>query len=146
MLGEMLDHTVFNPQRFSGITRYLKPFPQRASLILLVFCFGVLATDVWLRGSLDGTLIVAVGVGIALVVFTLVYWNREVAFSAQGWGFVTLVAFVVMCVTNWRFIPTFAESRSLYEKTAALYSQEPRDATIIFFGEEPHAGQIATAG
>ena len=141
MLGGMLDHTVFRPELPSRITSYLKPFPQRATLILMVACSLVIAADLWFDGSLAVTTAVAILLCFVSVSITLSNWNCNVAFSLHGWGFTALIAAAVVGFTAGRFIPTAATARSLYAKTVNLSLQDP-DALVVFFGKKPHGVKL----
>ena len=137
MTGGMLDLTVFSPQLPSRITRYLKPFPQRACMILVFACAAVVFADVWLSGGMELASVLAIVCCGGIAVITLLCWNRDIAFSFQGWCFSAFVAVSVLGFTSGRFIPIAAMDRSVYARTARLIQQKP-DATLVFFGERTH--------
>ncbi|MGB7344566.1 MAG: glycosyltransferase family 39 protein [Pirellulaceae bacterium] len=145
MMGGMLEKTVLNPQHFSRITNFLKPFPQRASLIVLAICFLMIAAEVWLHASISVLTIGFAVIALAALFITLAYWNRETAFSMQGWMFTMVVGVLAVSFTTVGFIPTAATDRSVYTRTANLTDQHP-DAPIAFLGEEAYGVGIPLAG
>jgi len=138
MIGGMLDNTVLKPQWFSRITTFLKPFPQRASLIVLGLGSGVIIADVWLSGAVHLLTLIAMLVNLICYGITIRFWNRDVAFSAKGWGFCAFTGLLVLGFTCGQFISTIAHARSLYTRIVILTGKYP-GATILFYGEKPHA-------
>ncbi|MEZ6091607.1 MAG: glycosyltransferase [Pirellulaceae bacterium] len=142
MIGSMLDHTVFKPEVPNRITEYLKPFPQRACLIVLAVCMVAIAMDVWFAKQWQpATILAAIGaVAAALSVISL--WNRECATDGRGWAYSSVIALVVLCFAGEQMFPNAATERSLYAKAAELAKQYP-NAMIVFFDREPHAATMS---
>ncbi len=141
MLGSMIDQTVLQPERSSGITTYLKPFPQRANLILLALGVLVVLADIKIGGHVDLTTILFASLCMKVFVGTCVTWNRKIAFSSGSWAGTAIVAMLLVGFTTSRFIPTAATQRSLYSKTASILEQHP-DAVAVFYGEHTHAASL----
>ncbi|TWU59747.1 Undecaprenyl phosphate-alpha-4-amino-4-deoxy-L-arabinose arabinosyl transferase [Rubripirellula tenax] len=141
MMGVMLDQTVFQPQVTSRITSYLRPFPQRASLILVFTLAVVASVDVWYRGHFDAGTVVAGFLGIGVIAVVMRSWNRDQAFNAPAWAFTACVAFGVLSFTTTRFIPVAATERSILARVAALTPHHPT-TPVVFFGENPHAAKL----
>ncbi len=141
MMGGMLDRTVLEPERESRITSFLKPFPQRAALILVTSCLLIASFDGWLQGSMEVVPLLAIAVCILITATTVYAWNREIAFSLKGWAATALVALMVLSFTFARCIPTIATTRSLYAKASEIAEQNPDDY-VVFFGEKPHGVRL----
>ncbi|WP_442505554.1 ArnT family glycosyltransferase [Novipirellula sp. SH528] len=141
MLGRMIDQTVLRPERSSGITTYLKPFPQRANMILLATGLSVVIADIKLGGHVDLTTILFGSLCMIVFIGTCVVWNREFAFSSRSWAGTAIVAMLLLGYTTSRFIPAAATQRSLYSKTASILEQHP-DAVAVFYGEHAHAASL----
>ncbi|WP_419581589.1 phospholipid carrier-dependent glycosyltransferase [Stieleria magnilauensis] len=141
MIGGMLDRTVFEPQKASRITSFLKPFPQRAILILVSACVLIAGVDGWMNESVDAVLILAIVACIAVTLATLYARNRDLAFSWKGWAATALAGLLVLSFTVARFIPTIATTRSLYAKASRIAEQHPEDY-VVFYGEKPHGARL----
>ncbi|GAA4460142.1 glycosyltransferase family 39 protein [Novipirellula rosea] len=141
MLGGMLDQTVLRPERTSGITTYLNPFPQRANLILLVTGGVIVMAEIKLGGHVDLTMIVFALLCTMVLLGTCLAWNREIAFSRRAWAGTAIVGILLLGYTTARFIPKAATQRSLYSKTASILEQHP-DAMAVFYGEHAHAASL----
>ncbi|TWU35015.1 phospholipid carrier-dependent glycosyltransferase [Novipirellula artificiosorum] len=141
MMGAMLDHTVFKPDLPSRITSYLKPFPQRASMVMFVMSMTIAAVDVWLTGSLQFTVAMAMMVSVTLAMITVANWNHQIAFEMPGWAFLSLVGITLLSFAGERLMPTIAAYRSIHTKVAIAAEQHP-GATIVYFGENPHALEL----
>lgn len=141
MLGDMLERTVLNPSIPSRITTYLKPFPQRANLILVFACLTVLGVQGWFCGELGIAGRWAAGATVLVLIGTTMTWNRSIAFSSIGWTTTLVVAVAMVSFAATSFLPAMATERSLYGKTANIAQQYP-DAQIVFFGEHAHAANF----
>lgn len=140
MLGVMIDQTVLRPDLSNRITDFLKPFPQRASLILVVAALAICGVDVWLAGW-SGVTIGGIVACIGVTAVTIFYWNRSIAFATPGWVATTILAVGVLMLASTRLLPSIATSRSLYAK-AALAAQLHPDAKIVFLIEKSHSAQM----
>jgi len=138
MIGGMLDNTVFKPQWPSRIATFLKPFPQRASMIVLGLGSGVIIAEVWIRGSMHLLTLIAIAVSLICYGVTIRFWNRDVAFSPKGWVFCAFTGILMLGFTCGQFVSTISHARSLYAKVVTLACKYP-GATILFYGEKPHA-------
>ncbi|TWU47884.1 ArnT family glycosyltransferase [Rubripirellula reticaptiva] len=141
MIGGMLDQTVLRPERENGISAYLKPFPQRASLILLFTLILVMSLDVWFGGTVSAVTIAAGIGGAAVLAVVLRYWNTDKAFSASAWAFTAAFAAGVISFTTARFVPTVAAERSVLGKVAKLTADNP-NALVVFFDEKSHGAKV----
>lgn len=141
MIGVMMEKTVFEPRQANGIKAFLKPFPQRASLICLFAVVVIASIDVWLTGNFAYATVLAIGGCLVAAAITARLWNSQPAFSGTGWGLVSIVGVAMIGFTTYQFVPTIATTRSLYVKTIALAEQNP-DRLIVFFGEKPHGVQL----
>lgn len=140
MLGVMIDQTVLRPELSNRITDFLKPFPQRASLILVLATLAIGGTDAWLIG-LSWITVWVVMTCIAVTVLVGCYWNRPIAFARPGWLATTVLAVAVLTLASTRLLPTIAKSRSLYVKAAEAAQLHP-DATVVFLIEKSHSVQM----
>ncbi len=141
MLGVMLDQTVFRPDLPSRITTFLKPFPQRATMILVVSCLGVAIADVWIGGQVAATTIVAILTCLIFTIITIRFWNREVAFAPNGWAFTAIAAVGMLSFASVQLLPTISMARSVHVKTKTLANENP-GALVIYFGEKSHGVQL----
>ncbi|MCM2372576.1 ArnT family glycosyltransferase [Aporhodopirellula aestuarii] len=138
ILGVMLDQTVMRPERANRITNYLRPFPQRATLIILGTWIGVFAADAWIGRTVSLMAFASATVCLATGITTLRMWNREIAFSWRGWAATMIVAVGLLSFAAARFMPTVSTARSLYVRTLRLTEEHPQ-SPVVFFGEKPHA-------
>jgi len=141
MLGAMLEHNVFNQNIQTRITTYLKPFPQRASLVVLGVTFLAMAIQVHLFKRFDIPTIVAGCVFFVLLSITIWGWNREIAFSYRGWCFVAVVAVAGISFATGRLIPSIAAYRSVNVRLASLVAEHP-DASVAFLGKRTHGLEL----
>lgn len=140
MLGVMIDQTVLRPERPNRITNFLRPFPQRASSILVLAALAVGGVDVWFTGwSWITTGVVVACIAVTAVIVS--YWNRSIAFARPGWSATMALAVAVLTLASTRLLPSIATSRSLYAKAAQAAEMHP-DATIVFLIENSHSVQM----
>jgi hypothetical protein len=141
MLGFMLDRTVFNAGVPSRISTYLKPFPQRASLIVLVAVVIVTVAD--LSFDADFTLIPAVALGVIAVlsVGTLMIWNHPFAFSPAAWVATAMIGAAAVGFTSSQFLSSVAKVRSVHFQSQLLLNEEP-DLSVVYFGEKAYASSL----
>ncbi|MGB7323376.1 MAG: glycosyltransferase family 39 protein [Rubripirellula sp.] len=140
MIGGMLDQTVLRPERENGITAYLRPFPQRASLILLFALIVVMSLDVWYGGTISTITVAAAIVGAVVMVIVLRNWNTDKAFSVPAWAFTASFAAIVISFTASHVVPAVAVQRSVLRKVATLTSDNP-NALVVFFDEKSHGAK-----
>ena len=141
MIGVMLDQTVFRGDFDNRITAFLRPFPQRAGMTLLVAWVAIIGAEIWITRE------VSVGVvGLSVLCLTVAFvtyrlWGSELAFGAFGWAGSTVLALVIVAHASTRFVPIVSYNRSVYVKTQQMAQDHP-DAPIVFFGDKPHAAQL----
>ena len=140
MLGVMVHRTVLRCESAGGITSYLKPFPRRASLILLISCLVVAGVDVWLVGLSAGS-VTAIVVCLLSVGVVLRFWNRPIAVSIDAWAVTGFLALALLAFASVQLLPTIATSRSLYTKTSRATANSP-DTLIVFYMVKPHGVQL----
>ncbi|WP_161604429.1 ArnT family glycosyltransferase [Roseiconus nitratireducens] len=141
MLGVMLDQTVLEHQTPCRLAKFLRPFPQRATMILALACFAVIAVDTWIGQTIATRCQVAAVLCVAAFVVAIVLRNRPVAFGRSAWWGTTCVATVVLWLTVAQLVPTIARDRSALVETRKMASSHP-DATIVFFGEKPYGARF----
>ncbi len=141
MLGSMIDHTVLKPELANRITTYLKPFPQRASLIVLACCLLVALADLLLSADLQLISMIAIGFCLSAAVSVLALWNRPVASSTWGWGATVALGLATISFTSAQFMSTLAAQRSIHVQSARLLSENP-DRSVIYFGEKSYASSL----
>ncbi|QDT05913.1 Undecaprenyl phosphate-alpha-4-amino-4-deoxy-L-arabinose arabinosyl transferase [Rubripirellula lacrimiformis] len=141
ILGVILSTTVFASESTSRITRYLRPFPLRANLILLIAGATVLGTQIWLEQSASWSVITTMLLGAVILAVTVRCWNQPAANGRLGWVTTALLAIAVLSTAGTGLLPAIASERSVYSKTAALAHDHP-DRWIVFFGEKRHAVKL----
>lgn len=140
-MGVMLDQTVFRIGAVDRITSYLKPFPQRATMILLASCTVIIGVNVFLN---NGVSLVDVFAAIACMTICLVvaiYWNRDIAFGRFAWGATTAVAVGVLIFASTVLLPNISTQRSVYLETRRVAGTNSK-TLIIFFGENSHGASF----
>ncbi len=141
LIGFMVSCTVLKPQFENSITRFLKPFPQRAVMIVVVAL--VVVAIVGLRfeeGRSVGTAVAfAIAVGIAGIAYR--YWNSPQAFAPRSWAFSAAVGLAVSCYVFGKFIPDFATERSVLHQIATLRA-ENNNRQVVFLGQPPLATSL----
>ncbi len=140
MLGVMVDRTVLRCEDAGGVTTHLKPFPQRASLILVVACLIVVGVDAWLVG-LSAVTVTVVLLSLVASVVIVRYWNRPIAFSVEAWGATGCLGLGMLFVASIQLLPTIATARSLYTQTSQVVGDFP-ETPIVFYMEKPHAARL----
>ncbi len=140
-MGVMLDQTVFRVGAIDRITIYLKPFPQRATLILLASCAVIAGINMFLnnRVSLVDVLALCTCVSIGCVV--VMNWNRDIAFGRSAWAGTIAVATCVLLFVSTILLPTISTQRSVYVETQRMAGTDP-NTVIVFFGEKPHGASL----
>lgn len=137
MTGVMLDQTVFRRGASDRITTYLRPFPQRATLILVFSCVLLVCVDVWFGGRLSASAVVALIACLGALAATVRVWNREAAFARPAWAATAAVAVGVMLYASASVLPTISTERSVFVETRRFVDANP-DSPIVFFGENSH--------
>jgi 4-amino-4-deoxy-L-arabinose transferase-like glycosyltransferase len=136
-IGVMLDQTVLRRGAADRITTFLRPFPQRATLILVAGCVVVIWVDVWIEGRWAvGGAIAAVSCMMVLAVGVL-NWNRQAAFGRPAWAFTAVVATGVLLFASSVLLPSISNKRSVFVETRRIADANP-NARIVFFGEKTH--------
>lgn len=137
LTGAMLDQTVFRRGASDRITAYLRPFPQRANLILVVSCLLLVCVDGWFGGGLSASGVLALTASLAVLLATVKVWNREVAFGQQAWVGTAGVAICVTLFASAVVLPTISTERSVFVETRRIADAAP-NAWIVFLGEKSH--------
>lgn len=137
MTGVMLDQTVFRSDANDRIKAFLRPFPQRATMILLVGFVVIAATDVWIGGHVSAAVVIAVVLSVIMGGVVFRWWDDDLATGTPGWAAVCVVAIALLSFASTRLMPTISTQRSLFIKTARLAEQH-RGALIVFYGENRH--------
>jgi dolichol-phosphate mannosyltransferase len=140
MMGVMIDRIVLRSAAAGGVTKHLRPFPQRASLILVVSAIVILAVDAWF-GGVSWSVFPAFSVCLVMIAVIACSWNRPITMTPTAWATTGGVAVAVLTLASAELLPTIATSRSLYEKTSRVLQAHP-DAFIVFFGEKPHGVEL----
>lgn len=132
MLGSMLDKTVFSTEVASRITSFLKPFPQRATLIVCSFALVVAFGDLSFSSEFNLIPYTAIVLSVAAVTATIALWNRPLASSQLGWGATAAVGIGLIGFTSNQFVGTLATTRSVHAQSAALLEEDPR-LSVVFY-------------
>nr|WP_231617833.1 glycosyltransferase family 39 protein [Novipirellula aureliae] len=140
-MGVMLDQTVFRAGSVDRITNYLKPFPQRATLILLASCAAVTGVNIFLNDSVFLVDVLASIVCVASCIFVVIHWNRDIAFGRLAWAGTTAVAVGVLMLVSTVLLPTISNERSVFVETQRVAGTHPK-AVIVFFGENSHGARF----
>ncbi len=136
-MGVMLDQTVFRPDATDRITNYLRPFPQRANLIMVACGLVIVGVESWIgdRLSVAGN---AALLGCVLVMaLTIGRWNGEAAFGRTAWATTAAISTCVLLFVSSALLPTISTERSAFVEIRRVADATP-DAWIVFFGEKPH--------
>ncbi|WDQ16468.1 phospholipid carrier-dependent glycosyltransferase [Rhodopirellula sp. P2] len=141
MMGVMLHQTVLRPNASDRISHYLRPFPQRATLILVLSSWILVGVEVWIRGEFSIASGMATVMGAAVLALTLAVWNREAAFNRSAWAATAAVATGVLWFGSSVVMPTIATDRSAAVETQRIV-QRDSETRIVFFGEKPHAAVL----
>ncbi|MDA8745710.1 glycosyltransferase family 39 protein [Rubripirellula amarantea] len=146
LLGSMLHHTVFNSKLQNRITQFLKPFPKRSNLILVVACLIILGVDFWLTnqglsGRVSGVSMAVLLVCIVIVLTTVARWKRSDCETHRSWAMTALIAVALLAFSASWFLPRLATRLSVYAHTEKIIEQSP-GTPIVFYGERPHAASL----
>lgn len=141
-MGVMLDQTVFrrgavDRGAVDRITTYLKPFPQRATLILIVACAAMIGVNASLGQSVSIVGILAAIGCVVVLAIVVMNWNRDIALGRSAWAGTVAVAVGVVLYASTVMLPTISSERSVYVETRRFYDADT-NAFIVFFGEKPH--------
>jgi len=137
MTGVMLDQTVFRRGTSDRITNYLQPFPQRATLILVVAWIVIVGADVWLGGRLSASSVVALIICGLVTAVVIAFWNRDAAMGRLAWAATAVIATCVLVFASAVALPTISTERSVFVETQRIADAAP-ESWIVFFGEKPH--------
>ncbi|QDV47562.1 Undecaprenyl phosphate-alpha-4-amino-4-deoxy-L-arabinose arabinosyl transferase [Stieleria neptunia] len=135
--GVMLDQTVFRRCAVDRITNYLIPFPQRATVMLIIACIAMIGVDAWLAGTVSQAGVLAAIVCVVVSVIVLASWNRDIVAGRSAWAGTAVVSVGVMLFASAVLLPTISSERSVYVETFRI-AEDDADAAIVFFGEKPH--------
>ncbi|MBB3208485.1 4-amino-4-deoxy-L-arabinose transferase-like glycosyltransferase [Rhodopirellula rubra] len=137
IMGVMLDQTVFRLGATDRITNYLRPFPQRANLIMTACGLVSVSIDIWIGNRLSVASIAA-STGCVLVLATTTWrWNGEAAFGRTAWATTAAISTCVLLFVSSALLPTISTERSAFVEIQRVADATP-DAWIVFFGEKPH--------
>lgn len=138
LAGVMLDHTVVRPGASDRLATYLRKFPQRANLILIVSCSALIGVDIWIAGKASTSSLIAAIICIGVTVLTLWSWNCQAAFGRPAWAATSALATGVLLFASSVLLPTISSKRSMLVETSRVADANP-NACIVFFYEKPHA-------
>ncbi len=141
LTGAMLDHTVLKPDLVNAVTSFLKPFPQRATAIMLLTCVVVAFIDAVIMSGNHSVALVAFAIVLFTAVLTGMTWKKEIASSKLGWSFTVVVAIAVSVFAFGEFVPSISVSRSVLRRVASLHEQNER-LPIVFFAEDSYAASM----
>ncbi len=140
LLGCMLDRSVFRPGSANWIASYLKPFPQRANLIVLAACLLVAAMDLVIKDDSRLLPVLAILICIVLASLTIHYRNRPHASSQLGWSLSSAIGIAVVTFTFAEFVATASFVRSVHARAAELSRQS--DLPVVYFGKDTYAASF----
>jgi dolichol-phosphate mannosyltransferase len=141
MLGNMLDLTVFRPELAHRITLYLRPFPRRASMIVLASCGLVAIVDLVLNPEFRLLPALAIGSCAVLAMLIVRLWHHPLMPSGWGWGVTAALGIATVGFTSSQLLGTIAETRSTHSHSARLLRQDP-DRAVVYFRESAHAASL----
>jgi 4-amino-4-deoxy-L-arabinose transferase-like glycosyltransferase len=140
-MGVMLDQTVFRDGTADRITTYLKPFPQRATLILLASCGVIVSINMYLNDRVSLVDVLAMCTCVLIGCTVVMNWSRDVAYGRKAWAGTTAVATCVLLLVSTILLPTISTQRSVYVETQRMVGTDP-NTVIVFFGENPHGASF----